>query len=110
MKSVEFWTADNVSAFNGYTVSGGEVSISDSEYEEILNELYGDVQVCGQSFGSGALLVDADPTSFHCMKGDYEDGIQTELEDQLEREDSSGITFIDGDEYDLDTEDQEDEE
>lgn len=109
MKSVEFWTADNVSFFNGYTVSSGEVSISDSDFEDILNELYGDVDVCGLSFGSGSILVDADPTAFRCMKGDYEDGIQTELEDQLEREDSSGIAFIDGDEYDLDTEDEEDE-
>ncbi|UAV84644.1 hypothetical protein PHB09_149 [Pseudomonas phage PHB09] len=107
MKATEFWNADNVSSFNGYTVSGGEVELTDSEYEEILNELYGDVEVCGSSYGSGSLLVDADPVAFRCGKNDYESGIQFELEDQLSRGDSSGIEFIDGDEHKVDLEEDE---
>lgn len=108
MTKQEFWTAENVSSFNGYTVSGGEVELTNSEYEEVLNEIFGDVQVCGQSFGSGSLLVDADPTSFSCMKGDYESSLQSDLESQLGNEDSSGIEFIDGDEFELDDEEEED--
>lgn len=109
MKSTEFWTAENVNTFNGNDVVNGEIEISNSEYEEILNDLYGDVEVCGYTFGSGSLLVDADPVAFRVGKNDYESAIQTELEDQLERGDSSGIEFVDGDEYDLDNDDDEEE-
>lgn len=106
MKATEFWNIDNVKTFNGHDVTGGEVSLSNSEYEEILNELHGDVKVCGYTFGSGSLLVDADPTAFRCGKNDYESELQSELEDQLGREDSSGVEFIDGDEYELDNDEE----
>ena len=89
----EAFTADNVTQFNGYNVENGEVSLSESEYEEILNEIYGEVSVCGHMYGSGSILIDQDPCAFRCGKGDYESGIQTELEEQLEREDDSNIEF-----------------
>ena len=93
------FNVDNVTKFKGYDVDGGEVSLSDSEYEGILNELYGEVSVCGGTYGSGSILVDQDPTMFNCMKGDYEYWLQTELEDQLECEDESDIEFeVDPDE------------
>jgi hypothetical protein len=106
MKAAQFWTAENVTRFQGWDVDGGEVTLSDSEYEEILNEIYGDVEVCGYTFGSGSLLVDADPTAFRCGKNDYESGIQTELESQLEREDDSDIEF----EEELDEDEEEEDE
>lgn len=85
--------ATNVNVFQGWDVVNGEVSLTDEQYVEILNDLYGDVDVCGMSYGSGSVLVDQDPTAFRCMKGDYEDYIQTDLEDQLDREDESNIEF-----------------
>lgn len=106
----EAFCVDNVKTFQGYDVENGEVTLSDSEYEEILNDTYGDVQVCGQTFGSGSILVDADPTAFRCGKADYESGLQTELEDQLSREDDSDIEFeIDPDDIE-EEEDESDEE
>lgn len=112
MTKQEFWNIDNVKTFNGYSLHqvGGEIELTDSEYEEVLNDIYGDVEVCGQTFGSGSILVDADPVSFRFMKGDYESQLQSELEEQLNREDSSGIEFIDGDEFELDEEDENDDE
>ena len=104
------FSADNVTTFQGWDVVNGEVSLSDSEYVEILNEVYGEVGVCGMTYGSGSILVDQDPTSFRCMKGDHESHIQTELEDQLSREDDSDIEFnIDPDDLpsELDLEDEE---
>lgn len=89
----EAFTTDNVNQFQGWNVENGEVSLSEAEYIEILNELYGDVSVCGMTYGSGSILVDQDPTAFRCMKGDHESHIQTELEEQLEREDDSDIEF-----------------
>ena len=106
----EAFTADNVNRFNGWDVEGGEVSLSDSEYVETLNDIYGEVYVCGMSYGSGDILQDQDPTAFRCGKADYESGIQTELEEQLEREDDSNIEFeVDPDDVE-EEEEQEDEE
>jgi hypothetical protein len=107
MNAQQFWNIENVSEFNGYTVSGGEVSLTDDEYAEILNDIYGTVEVCGQTFDQGTLLKDADAVAFRCGKGEEENRIQAELEEQLEREDSSGIEFIDGDEFELDEEEEE---
>jgi hypothetical protein len=101
--------ADNVSTFRGFDIRNGEVSLSDSEYSDYLDEIYGDVQVCGMTYGAGSTLEAIDPTAFRCGKGDYESEIQSGLEDQLSREDSDDIEFIDGDEYDLTDEDEEEE-
>lgn len=109
MKAEQFWNIDNVQSFKGFDVENGEVTLTDSEYEEILTEIYGTVQVCGQTFDSGSILVDADPTAFRCGKNEYESNLDTELRDQLDREDSDDIEFIDGDEWELDDEEEEDE-
>lgn len=107
MNAQQFWNINNVSSFRGFDVSNnGEVSLSDSEYKELLNEIYGSVTVCGQEFNQGDMLEDADPTAFRCGKSDYESQLDSELEDQLSREDSDGIEFINGDEYDLDEEEE----
>lgn len=104
----EAFTAENVNQFQGYDVENGEVSLSDDEYEEVLNELYGTVEVCGMTFDSGSILKDQDPTAFRCGKNDYESSIQTELEDQLSREDDSDIEFeVDPD--DIEEEDESEE-
>lgn len=80
-----------------------------SEWRDILNEMYGSVTVCGQTFDQGDLLEDADPTAFRCGKGDYENELTSELERQLENEDDSDIEFID-DELTEDEEEESDEE
>ena len=87
------WTVDNVAHYKGFDVDGGEVSLSDSEYVEYLNEVYGDVNVCGQTFGAGDLFKDADPIAFDCGKSQYESSLQSELESDIENEDDSDITF-----------------
>lgn len=95
----EAFTIENVTQFQGFDVDGGELTLSDDEYVEILNEAYGEVSVCGFMYGSGNILLDQSPTTFNCMKSDHEDHIQTELEEQLEREDDSNIEFeVDPDE------------
>ena len=89
----EAFNVNNVTQFNGYDVEGGEVTLSESEYVDILNEIYGEVNVCGNNYGSGDILQDQDPIAFRCGKSDHESHIQTELEEQLEREDDSNIEF-----------------
>lgn len=110
MNKQEFWSVDNVSEFNGYEVVNGEVTMDDSQYVDTLNDIYGDVAVCGQTFGQGDILQELDPTAFRMGKGEEEDRLKHKLEEQLNREDSDGIVFIDGDEDELDEEEDEDEE
>lgn len=110
MNAQQFWNIDNVSTFRSFDVRNGEVELTESEYVDHLNEIYGDVTVCGQTFSQGDLLQDADPVAFRCGKSDYESEIQSELEDQLSKEDSDQIEFIDGDEWELSDEDEEESE
>lgn len=105
MKASQFWHIANVATFQGYDVdNNGEISIPDSDHEEYLTEVYGYVSVCGQEFGAGSLLVDADPVAFRCSKGEREANLESELVAQLENENSDQIEFIDGDEWELDEE------
>lgn len=87
--------ADNVSNFKGYLVDGGEVSLHDSDYVEILDDIYGEIKVCGMTYGAGSILEGVDPVAFRVGKGDEESRLQSELEEQLSREDDSDIEFID---------------
>ena len=86
----------NVVSFRGYDVRDGEVVLADEEYADHLDECYGDVEVCGYSYGAGRLLKEVDPVAFRCGKADYESEIQTELESQLENLDDTDIEFDDG--------------
>lgn len=101
MNAQQFWNIENVSSFRNFDVVNGEISLTENEYKEFLNDIYGSVTVCGQEFDQGDLLEDADLVAFRCGKSDYESEIQSELEEQLSREDSDNIEFIDGDEDDL---------
>lgn len=109
MNAQQFWNIENVSSFRNFDVVDGEISLTNDEYVDYLNEIYGDVDVCGNSYGAGSLLEDADPVAFRCGKSDHESQIQSELEDQLNREDPDDIDFIDGDEWELCEDDEESE-
>jgi hypothetical protein len=49
-----------------------EYEMSDDDYEEMLDDIYGEVSVCGYKYGSGQLLKEIDPTAFRCGKSDEE--------------------------------------
>lgn len=102
MKKQEFWSIENVSSFRNINIVDGEVSMSDEEWADHLDEIHGNAEICGMSYSSGRALRELDPVAFRCGKSDEESSIQSELETQLDREDSTDIEFIDGDEDDLD--------
>lgn len=106
MKKQEFWAIENVSSFRGHDVVNGEVELSDDAWEENLDDVYGEVEVCGMTYSSGRALRELDPTAFRCGKSDEESSIQSALETQLELEDSTDIEFIDGDEDELDEDEE----
>lgn len=49
-----------------------ERELTDVEYADVLDEIYGDVEICGQTFSSGRALRELDHTAFDCGKADYE--------------------------------------
>lgn len=88
------FTAENVSSFRGYDVINGRVDISTDEYMEYLDEVYGEVNICGMFYGAGQALEATDPVAFRVGLSDYESQIQAELEEALENEDYSDIDWI----------------
>ena len=97
---------NNVTFFRGFTVTNGQVDISSDEYQEFLNEAFGDVTICGMTYGQGDALEALDPVAFRCGLGDYESEIQSELEEAIDNEDDSEIEWEDG----KSTEEQEEQE
>lgn len=49
-----------------------EFEMSEEDYRDMLDEIYGDVEICGMKYGSGYALQELDPTAFRCGKSDYE--------------------------------------
>lgn len=102
------WNAGNVASFRGFDINAaGEVELSDAEFVAYLTEMYGTVDVCGQTFDSGDLFKDADPIAFDCQKSVYEDELTSEFEDQLENEDESDIKFSTYEPFEIDDEETE---
>lgn len=73
-----------------------EHEVDDEEYEEFLNELYGDIDVCGLPYPAGHVLHEIDPIAFRCGKVEYESeqssrwkcgNCGTEYDDEDEAED-----------------------
>jgi hypothetical protein len=88
---------DNVVSFRGFDVRNGQVDISESEYCDYLDEVYPDpVEACGMTFTASRVLQKLDAVAFRCDLGDYESGIQSELEEAIENEDDSDIVWEDG--------------
>lgn len=45
----------------------------DQMFESHLNEIYGDVDICGSTFQAGWALKELSPTDFRCGQGDWLD-------------------------------------
>ena len=46
------------------------VEKSEEEYEEMLNEIYGEVTICGMAMDQGRILRELDPVAFRCGLSD----------------------------------------
>ena len=49
-----------------------EYSCTDDEYEQMLDDMYGDVEICGMTYSSCRALKLLDPVAYRCSKIDYE--------------------------------------
>ena len=68
-----------------------EYSCSDDEYDEMLDDVYGDVEICGMNYSSSQALKLLDPIAYRCGKGDFESNYDldnceeyNDLKDELE--------------------------
>lgn len=50
----------------------------EEQYDETLNELYGDVQIAGCDFSTSYALKELDPTAYRCGLIDYVDSLDLE--------------------------------
>ena len=41
------------------------------EFKEYLNDMYGDINICGMSYPAGDTLEEIDPTAFDVMYADF---------------------------------------
>lgn len=51
-------------------MSAIEIEMSPNEYEDFLNELYGDITICGIEMQQGTILREVDPVAFRCGLSD----------------------------------------
>jgi hypothetical protein len=56
-----------------------EKIISEEEFDEFLDDLYGDVSVAGILYPTSQVLKEVDPTAYRCEKADYEDSLGGEI-------------------------------
>ena len=102
-------TFDSASAAAGYITD----NMGEDIYEEMLDECYGEIDVCGYSYSASYALRELDPVAYRCGMADYYDSLSGDIENDLDGAD-------DGDELDFygfsvecvddeETEDEEDE-
>lgn len=93
---------NNVNSFRGFIVNNGQVDISSDEYMEFLDEVYGEVTICGMTYSAGSALEAVDPVAFRVGLGDYESQIQAELEEAIDNEDDSEIEWAEEENLEID--------
>lgn len=106
MTTSKKFSIENVVSFRGFDVIDGEVTMTDGEYADMLNDVYEDVNICGMKYAAGRALQLIDPVAFRCGKNDHESDAQSDLEEQLDNEDEDGIEF----ENDFDEEEEDESE
>ena len=59
--------------------------LGEDVYDELLNEAYGEIEICGYSYNAALALYRVDPIAYRCGMNDYYDSLYSELVDDLER-------------------------
>tara|TARA_R110002020_G_scaffold291323_1_gene506782 strand:+ start:338 stop:508 length:171 start_codon:yes stop_codon:yes gene_type:complete len=52
--------------------------VSEEEYDEILDDCYGEIEVCGLTYWASSLLKCIDPIAYRCGLSDYESSLEEE--------------------------------
>ena len=62
-------------------MAGYEISRDASDYRDHLDEVYGDIEICGGTYSAGSVLEEVDPTAFRCGMNDWIDSLDKEDEE-----------------------------
>ena len=81
--------------YNGeeYTDAGTlaqEISenIDEDVYDEMLDDCYGEIEICGYSYAASIALYRVDPIAYRCGFSDYCDSLYSDIKYSLERMDN----------------------
>ena len=53
-------------------------------YDEMLDEAYGDIEICGYSYSASMALACVDEVAYNCGHNDYYDSLRPDMVDELE--------------------------
>ena len=63
----------------------GEIEAHDDEFVEYLDDLYGQIEVCGYMYYAGELFKNVDPVAFQCEKTNWLSVLEEDFEELDER-------------------------
>ena len=81
-------------------------SMDDKYYDEMLDECYGEIDICGIKYSASVALYRVDGIAYNCSRNDYYDSLYSDIVYDLERMDDGE----ENDFYGFTVEAQEDEE
>lgn len=58
-------------------------NMEDCYYDEMLNEVYGEVNICGYTYNAADALYRLDETAYRCGKNDYYDSLASDIGDEI---------------------------
>lgn len=85
-----------------YFVSEDEVAseivenLDDDVYDEMLDEVYGEIDICGLSYMASVALYRVDPIAYNCGRSDYYDSLYDDMVYTLERMDYGDTEYFYG--------------
>lgn len=83
MKKV--WTVDNEIFYNARAAADYVVDhASDDYFDNLLDECYGEISICGYSYPASLALYRIDETAYRCGRCDWADAEAEELTYELE--------------------------
>ena len=82
-------------------IDGFEYSLTDSEFDEYLDDSYEEAYVCGMTYSASYILKSCDPVAYRCMKSEFEGGFDlddckeyTAMVEELESLESDLESFL----------------
>ena len=84
-------------------------NMDNSNYDEMLDECYEDVDICGYSYPASLALSRVDEVAYRCGRNDYYDSLRPDMVDELEGMDDGESTDIYGYEIEFKSEEAEEE-
>lgn len=104
------WTTEYGTFDNARDTAERIVEMCDENYfDDMLDECYGDVEICGMHYCASIALYRLDPVAYRCARSEWEDAEASDIEYKLEQMSDGEIDCFYGIEVEA-IEDEEEEE